>query len=58
MNRRMSRIISSGKDKTVKFDEAGHQETVELHTGDEVSAVCADSQDNYLVMYQIQQYDE
>lgn len=49
---------SSGKDKTVKFDEAGHQETVELHTGDKVSAACADSQDNYLVMYQIQQYDE
>ena len=49
---------SSGKDKTVKFDEAGHQETVELHAGDEVSAACADSQDNYLVMYQIQQYDE
>ena len=49
---------SSGKVETVKFDEAGHQESVKLHTGDEVSAVSPDGQDNYLAMYQIQQYDE
>lgn len=49
---------SSGRDETVKFDEAGHQEEVELHTGDEISAVSLDGQDNYLSMYQIQQYDE
>ena len=49
---------SSGKDETVKFDEADHQEKIELHAGDEVSAVSLDGQDNYLEMYQIQQYDE
>ena len=49
---------SSGKDATVKFDEAGQQEKVELHTGDKVSAASPEGQDNYLVMYQIQQYDE
>lgn len=49
---------SSGKDETVKFDEPEHKEKVELHAGDEVSAVASDGQENYLVMYQIQQYDE
>lgn len=49
---------SSGKDETVKFDEADHEEKIELHAGDEVSVVSLDGQDNYLAMYQIQQYDE
>lgn len=30
---------SSGKDETVKFDEADHEEKIELHAGDEVSVV-------------------
>lgn len=50
---------SSGKDETVKFDEADHEEKIELHAGDEVSVVSLGwDQDNYLAMYQIQQYDE
>ena len=49
---------SSGKDETVEFDEADHEEKIELHAGDEVSVVSLDGQDNYLAMYQIQQYDE
>lgn len=49
---------SSGKDETVTFDEAGHEEKIKLHAGDEVSVVSLDGQDNYLSMYQIQQYDE
>ena len=49
---------SSGKDETVKYDEADHEEKIELHAGDEVSVVSLDGQDNYLAMYQIQQYDE
>ena len=49
---------SSGKDETVKFDEADHEEKIELHAGDEVSVVSLDGQDNYLAMYQIRQYDE
>ena len=49
---------SSGEDETVKFDEADHEEKIELHAGDEVSVVSLDGQDNYLAMYQIQQYDE
>ena len=49
---------SSGKDETVKFDEADHEEKIELHAGYEVSVVSLDGQDNYLAMYQIQQYDE
>lgn len=48
----------SGKDETVKFDEADHEEKIELHAGDKVSVVSLDGQDNYLAMYQIQQYDE
>ena len=51
-------LDSSGKDETVKFDEADHEEKIELHAGDEVSVVSLDGQDNYLAMYQIQQYDE
>ena len=47
-----------GKDDTVKFDKAEHKEKVELHTGDEVSAVASDGQENFLIMYQIRQYDE
>ena len=49
---------SSGKDETVKFDKSEHKEKVELHTGDEVSAVASDGQENFLIMYQIRQYDE
>ena len=49
---------SSGKDETVKFDEADHEEKIELHAGDEVSVVSLDGQDNFLIMYQIRQYDE
>ena len=49
---------SSGKDETVKFDEADHEEKIELHAGYEVSVVSLDGQDNYLAMYQIRQYDE
>lgn len=49
---------ASGKEKTVKFDEAGAQEKIELHTGDQVSVVSLDGQENYLAIYQIQQYDE
>ena len=49
---------SSGKDETVKFDKSEHKEKVELHTGDEVSAVALDGQENFLIMYQIRQYDE
>ena len=48
----------SNADETVKFDEADHEEKIELHAGDEVSVVSLDGQDNYLAMYQIQQYDE
>lgn len=48
----------TGRDETVKFDKAGQQEKVELHAGYEISAVSLDGQDNYLAMYQIQQYDE
>ena len=33
---------SSGKDETVKFDEADHEEKIELHAGDEVSVVSLD----------------
>ena len=49
---------SAGTEETVKFDEPEHKEKVKLHAGDEVSAVSLDGQENYLVMYQIQQYDE
>ena len=49
---------SSGKDETVKFDKSEHKEKVELHTGDEVSAVASDGQENFLIMDQIRQYDE
>lgn len=49
---------SSGKDETVKFDKSEHKEKVELHTGDAVSAVASDGQENFLIMYQIRQYDE
>lgn len=49
---------TTGKKKTVKFDEAGHQEKIELHAGDEVSVVALDGQVNYLTLYEIQQYDE
>ena len=42
---------SSGKDETVKFDKSEHKEKVELHTGDEVSAVASDGQENFLIMY-------
>ena len=45
-------------DETVKFDKPEHKEKVELHTGDEVSAVASDGQENFLIMYQIRQYDE
>ena len=46
---------SSGKDETVKFDKSEHKEKVELHTGDAVSAVASDGQENVLIMYQIRQ---
>ena len=49
---------TTGKKKTVKFDEAGQQERMELHVGDEVTAVSLDGQENYLALYKIQQYDE
>lgn len=49
---------ATGKKKTVKFDEAGHQERIGLHAGDEVSVVSLDGQVNYLTLYEIQQYDE
>ena len=45
-------------DETVKFDKPEHKEKVELHTGDEVSTVASDGQENFLIMYQIRQYDE
>lgn len=48
----------STADETVKFDKSEHKEKVELHTGDEVSAVASDGQENFLIMYQIRQYDE
>ena len=44
--------------KLKKFDEADHEEKIELHAGYEVSVVSLDGQDNYLAMYQIRQYDE
>lgn len=49
---------TTGKKKTVKFDEAGQQERMELHVGDEVTAVSLDGQENYLALYKIQQCDE
>lgn len=48
----------SNADETVKFDKSEHKEKVELHTGDAVSAVASDGQENFLIMYQIRQYDE